>query len=96
MSARIEGERARGASRLRRISVRVAIAALLALALGDQLLLRVGLADGVLLGRRMAPFDPPLFDEGQRKRLAMLESHVRTGQPVSRTPCHGLQPDLVI
>lgn len=55
--------------------------ALAALLIGDQALLFLGLADGYLRGRRIAPFDPPLFDGGQLHRLAVLEAHLRTGEP---------------
>lgn len=50
----------------------------------DQLLLRLVLEDGWFLGRRIAPFDPPLFSAVQFEALARLALDVRDGTPRSR------------
>lgn len=47
----------------------------------DQVLLRTALADGRFLGRRIAPYDPPLFSEPQERDLATLRRHLATGDP---------------
>jgi hypothetical protein len=59
---------------------------LAALALGvalvcDQLVLRLVLADGYVLGRRIAPFDPPVFNPTHQQALARLRSFAATGEP---------------
>lgn len=50
------------------------------------------MSGGVVLGRRIAPFDPPLFNPGQWKAFAKYESFARSGQP-PETSFH-LDPDL--
>jgi hypothetical protein len=45
----------------------------------DQLVQWTVLRDGVLLGRRIAPFDPPLFSSEQREKLATLLKYYRAG-----------------
>ncbi len=57
------------------------VVAALALGLVDQVLLRTVLADGELLGRKVAPFDPPLFSPSQVESLARIRRHVETGDP---------------
>ncbi len=57
----------------------LALGLLLALAL-DQLVLLFALRDGELLGNRIAPFDPPIFWEGQAETLARIEEHVAAGR----------------
>jgi hypothetical protein len=46
------------------------------LVLCDQLAQWTVLSDGVLFGRRIAPFDPPLFTDAQRERLVELREAV--------------------
>lgn len=53
---------------------------LLALA-ADQVVLRTALADGRFLGRRIAPYDPPLFSQPQERDLETLKRHLATGDP---------------
>ncbi|MCB9914712.1 MAG: hypothetical protein H6828_06120 [Planctomycetes bacterium] len=55
--------------------------ALTGVALADQLVLRVVARDGRLLERRVAPFDPPLFTDGQRHAFEKLERFVLHGEP---------------
>ncbi|MBI5849908.1 MAG: hypothetical protein HZB39_02545 [Planctomycetes bacterium] len=50
----------------------------------DQLLLRLVLDDGWFLGRRIAPFDPPLFSAVQFEAMARLGQEARDGTPRSR------------
>ena len=46
----------------------------------DQILLSA-LEDGYFRGRRIAPFDPPVFYSEQETLLRQIERHARTGQP---------------
>ncbi len=62
-------------TRSRRVLVRLGLAALL-VALADQAVLFTALADGELFGRRIAPFDPPLFHPEQERLLERLERGV--------------------
>lgn len=55
--------------------------ALVSLAIADQVALYALLGEGVFLGRRIAPFDPPLFAESQREALARIDAHLATGEP---------------
>ena len=48
--------------------------------LADQVLLEA-LKDGYFRGRRIAPFDPPVFYSEQQTLLRQIERHARTGQP---------------
>lgn len=62
---------------------RALLAALLGLALllaADQIAQHVLLADGTLRGRRIAPFDPPLFTEHQEQRIAEYAALVASGE----------------
>lgn len=58
----------------------------------DQALQFTLLADGELLQRRIAPFDPPLFNPGQRATFARYESFAKTGQPPQAS--FRMDPDL--
>jgi len=51
------------------------------LLVGDQVVNRTALADGVLFGRRIAPFDPPLFWRDHERALGLVERHLATGDP---------------
>jgi hypothetical protein len=53
------------------------------LSIADQALQLSVLADGELFGRRIAPFDPPLFSAGQEAALERIREQVRTGQPTA-------------
>lgn len=61
--------------RLRRLAL-----ALLGLVGTDFVLDRLLLADGTLLGRPVAPFDPPLFSPSQFQALARLEADLASGR----------------
>lgn len=61
---------------LGRASKRV-LALALAFVLVDQLVQHVVLRRGEFFGRRVAPFDPPLFTDGQRASLERLRAQVR-------------------
>jgi len=54
---------------------------LISLAMADQIALYVLLDEGEFLGRRIAPFDPPLFAQSQRDALARIDAHLETGTP---------------
>jgi len=57
-----------------------ALAAILAsLLVADQLVQWTALGDGVLLGHRIAPFDPPLFTNEQRDTLERLRRNFAAG-----------------
>jgi len=58
----------------------------------DQAVLYTALGDGELFGRRIAPFDPPLFTADQRAALARIEEQVRTGAPPAELL--GFDPEL--
>jgi hypothetical protein len=62
----------RAGGRLTRTLAALAAAGLLA----DQVLQHTALADGVFLGRCVAPFDPPLFSPAQRQALDALRRGV--------------------
>lgn len=62
----------------------IGLALLFALAV-DQIVQHTAMADGELMGRRIAPFDPPLFHTGQRESFAKLDSYVRTGTPTEES-----------
>lgn len=47
----------------------------------DQALLRLALGDGYLLGRRIAPFDPPFFTPDQERAWARLNEDATPGRP---------------
>ena len=49
--------------------------------IGDQVLQHRLLQGGELMRRRIAPFDPPLFNPSQRAAFERLDSFVRTGTP---------------
>ncbi|MDE0896054.1 MAG: hypothetical protein OSB10_05665 [Planctomycetota bacterium] len=49
-------------------------------AIADQILLHGFLSDGMLMGRRVAPFDPPIFYENQERAFARLENFLDTGE----------------
>ena len=61
--------------------LRNALLALLVLVVVDQVVHYTVLSDGWLLGRRIAPFDPPLFCEAQYQARERFERHARTGRP---------------
>ncbi|MSR63775.1 MAG: hypothetical protein EXS08_15220 [Planctomycetes bacterium] len=48
---------------------------------GDRLLDRLLLADGLFLGRPIAPFDPPLFSPGQCEALRHIQSELASPSP---------------
>jgi len=62
------------------------------LVLADQGLQHTVLADGELMRRRVAPYDPPLFNPGQRASFERLESFVVTGTPPAAS--FRIDPDL--
>ncbi len=66
-------------SSTRRWPKRTAIVVLVLLAL-DQALLHAALADGWLQGRRVAPFDPPVFNTGQEARLERIRERLAAGK----------------
>lgn len=51
------------------------------LLVADQVVQHVALVDGELMGRPVAPFDPPLFAPAQRERLSMVERSLAVGDP---------------
>lgn len=59
----------------------VALGLLLASGLITDQLLLGALSDGYFQGRRIAPFDPPVFYSEQETLLRQIERHTRTGQP---------------
>ena len=59
----------------------VALGLLLASSLITDQLLLGALEDGYFQGRRIAPFDPPVFYAEQETLLRQIERHTRTGQP---------------
>ena len=59
-------------SRLLRAALALAV-----LALADQLVLFLLLDDGWFLGRRIAPFDPPLFTKNQMSSLERIEASLQ-------------------
>ena len=67
------------AHRGRRLLLRSALV-LVVLLLVDQLLSRLVLGDGYLRGRRVAPFDPPLFHPAQFRLLERLEERAGTAE----------------
>ncbi len=58
----------------------------------DQSLQHTFLADGYFQGRRVAPYDRPLFCVQQEEWLERLEAHFETGEP--RAPFFNLDRDL--
>lgn len=60
------------AARARAVALRAA-GVLAVLAVVDLALAHLVLADGIFLGRPVAPFDPPLFSPSQREALASIE-----------------------
>jgi len=50
-------------------------------AIADQVCQYTVLSDGTLFGRRLAPFDPPLFNSQQKSNRDRFESSLRTGIP---------------
>lgn len=56
-------------------------ATILSLVAFDRALQWGALADGKLLGRRVVPFDPPLFFDRQEDWVRDLEAHLSTGRP---------------
>ncbi|MBI4882011.1 MAG: hypothetical protein HY812_20480 [Planctomycetes bacterium] len=52
------------------------LAPLLLALLADQALLYTALSDGEFLGRRLAPFDPPLFNAAQRESLERVRARL--------------------
>jgi hypothetical protein len=71
-----------GTETRRRWPRRLLVAAALLVVL-DQLALHLLLGDGELLGRRVAPYDPPIFNEGQERELGWLREHLETGEPTA-------------
>jgi hypothetical protein len=65
-----------------KILYRLALCAFVALLL-DQVLQYSLLRGGFLLGRRIAPYDPPLFAPSQEEALARIRAHVERGEPLS-------------
>lgn len=53
------------------------------LAIADQLVQHVALRDGTFLGRRIAPFDPPIFCAEQQAALERLRAHATRGTPLA-------------
>lgn len=70
-----------------RVLRRVLLLLVLGLAL-DQGLQHTVLADGELAGRRIAPFDPPLFSSAQRDLLARLRGAVAGDEELLRESQH--------
>jgi hypothetical protein len=66
--------------RTRRLAAALVLGCLLALGV-DQAVLYAALDDDLVLGQRLAPFDPPYFTAAQRAALARIEQQVRTGEP---------------
>lgn len=71
--------------------VRAAVFLLVTLSF-DQGLQHLALGDGFFMGRRVAPFDPPIFHGGQQKVLNTLTRFVETGKPRERS--FHMDPDL--
>ena len=65
--------------RVRRICLRLILAAVVLLS-ADWAANRLLLADGVFLGRPVAPFDPPLFSGSQKQALVRLEQKILEGR----------------
>lgn len=65
--------------RVGRVALR-SLVVLAGLALGDWALGRLLLADGLLFGRPVAPFDPPLFSPAQRHALLGIEQELDGGE----------------
>jgi hypothetical protein len=65
-----------------KLALRVAICLAAALAF-DQLLQFTLLRDGYLFGRRIAPYDPPLFAPSQQETLARIRANVEHGEPLA-------------
>lgn len=72
---------------------RLALAAL-AVLLADQAVQWTVLRDGWLLGRRIAPFDPPLFNAAQREARERLVALARGERPAGPPRNVRLDPDL--
>lgn len=58
------------------------LVALVAYAAVDQIVQRTALRDGYLFGRRVAPFDPPIFTPQQAQVLERMRDHVEHGAPL--------------
>ena len=58
----------------------------------DQTFQYTALADGFFAGRRVAPYDPPIFFDQQQVWYDRLVTHLETGQPAARF--FKLDPDL--
>lgn len=67
---------------MKRVALRLALCVAILLAL-DQLLNFTLLGQGDLFGRRIAPYDPPLFAPSQRETLARIRAHVERGGPLA-------------
>lgn len=65
--------------RVGRVALR-SLALLAGLALGDWALGQILLEDGLLFGRPVAPFDPPLFSPAQRRALMGIEQALEGGE----------------
>lgn len=61
--------------------IRSAFVALLVLAILDQVVHYSVLSDGWLRGRRIAPFDPPIFCAAQQHAYERYQEHADTGRP---------------
>lgn len=72
---------------------RIGLAIMLVVTLAiDQGIQYIALSDGFFAGRRVAPYDPPLFFDQQQVWYDRLVSHMETGQPAARF--FKLDPDL--
>ena len=61
--------------------IRSALVALVVLAVLDQVVHYSVLSDGRLRGRRIAPYDPPIFCEAQQQAFERYREHAETGRP---------------
>ena len=68
---------------LKKLKIAFLVSVVVALLL-DQGLLYIALSDGHFMGRRIAPYDPPLFFDQQRDWYDKLASYRETGHPAER------------
>lgn len=71
--------------------IRISLLAIVAVGM-DQGLQHFALNDGRFMGRRIAPFDPPVFHSGQQRVFDSLERFATTGKPKERS--FHMDPDL--
>lgn len=80
LGPRMGRRQARGPVRARR-TLLAALLSLAVLAALDQAVLHLALRDGLLAGRPIAPFDPPLLSPSQRTAFARMRRSLESGDP---------------